>query len=80
MANLVQESSLREVAKILDEVLKDIYGKNMSFLIVTQPFGEAVGVSDYIGNMTRESSIEVLRGLADRLEKNQTIPASEGEA
>lgn len=78
MANLQQEKHLRELASILKEALAEMYGTEMSFVLVTQPYGEEPGISDYIANMARESSIGVLRELADRLEKNQTIPASEG--
>ena len=38
------------------------------------------GISNYISNSHREDMITALRETADRLEKNQDIPAIEGEA
>lgn len=80
MATLKQENALRDMAKVLEFMLEEMYGQNMSFMLVTCPFGQGDKVSDYIGNMARVSGIEVLRTTADRLEKNQTISASKGEA
>ncbi len=80
MANLQQESELRDLATIIQITLDGMYKTEMSFLIAIQPFGEGDKVSDYVGNMARESGIEVLRELADRLEKGQVIPASKGQA
>ena len=80
MATLQQEAQMRELAKVIEKKLKRMYGVKMSFLLVTQPYGEGDKVSDYIGNLARESGIGVLRETADRLERNETIPASQGEA
>lgn len=79
MATLQQEKRMRDLARLLEKKLKQAYGVEMSFLLVTQPYGEGEKVSDYIGNLARESGIGVLRETADRLERNQTIPASKGE-
>ena len=80
MATLNQEESLRNLALFINMALKKAYGEEMGFMLVSCPFGQGDKVSDYIGNMERGSGIEMLRTTADRLEKNQTIPASEGEA
>lgn len=78
MANLQQEEFLRKLAAITEEALSEAYGQKMSFMLVISPFGEGDKISDYIGNLQRKGSIEILRTTADRLEKNQTIPASQG--
>lgn len=79
MANLKQERHLRILADVIDETLGKMYSQKMGFLIVVTPFGSGdSAVSDYIGNIARDSAIEVLRESADRLEKNQDIPASVG--
>ena len=79
MANLQEEQLLRELAGIVSTILSDGYKQEMAFMLVATPFGlDNNSVSDYIGNMARGSSIELLRELADRLEKNQDIPASVG--
>jgi hypothetical protein len=80
MATLQQEKKMRDIARLLEKKLKQAYGVKMSFLLVTQPYGEGDKVSDYIGNLARESGIGVLRETADRLERNETIPAAQGEA
>jgi hypothetical protein len=80
MATLQQEKKMRDIARLLEKKLKQAYGVKMSFLLVTQPYGESDKVSDYIGNLARESGIGVLRETADRLERNETIPAAQGEA
>jgi len=38
------------------------------------------GISNYISNSNREDMVKALRETADRLEKNQDIPAIQGEA
>ena len=80
MANLQQEKTLHFLADILSKALTKEYGTEMSFILITQPYGDEPSISDYIANMSRESSIGVLRELADWLETNQIIPASEGSA
>lgn len=82
MANLVQEEGLRDIAKAAVESLNILYGQKMGFLILAAPFGdgEEQGVGDYIGNTTRESAIKLMRETANRLDNNDTIPASKGEA
>lgn len=80
MATLKQEHELREVAKILTKKLRRAYGEDMGFFLVVTPFKQNEPVSDYISNIHRESGIAVLRDTADRLETNETIPASIGGA
>lgn len=73
------ESGLRYVAEGLDESLELAYGKRMGFALVVFPFG-AGGVGDYISNGSREDIIKAIRETADRLEANEFIPATRGEA
>ena len=80
MANLVQEKALRELIKVTLSILPEFYGRDdMSAMLIVSPFGEEQ-ISDYISNMSRDSAIKVLRELADRLERNETMPAAKGEA
>lgn len=80
MATLVQEDVMRSLAQGVEEGLEMIYGKKTGFVLVVTPFNESNSVSDYIGNIDRTNTIELMRQTAERLEKNQTIPASQGEA
>lgn len=80
MANLVQEEGMRTIAQCVDASLQELYGQKMGFFIVTCPFGQERSVSDYIGNIDRNDSIDLLRTTAKRLKKNQTIPAAKGPA
>jgi len=75
-----QEENLRKLAKAIDDTLTEDYNQRMGFFIVVAPFEEGEGISDYIGNASREESIRWMRETADRLERNQTIPATEGNA
>lgn len=80
MANKYQEECMRSVAKGVNEALEMIYGQKMGFVIVTTPFNESNSVSDYIGNIERSDVVELMRETAERLEKNQIIPAAQGNA
>lgn len=81
MANPQQEEVMRALAKGIEEGLEMVYGRHTGFYLVAIPFGDGSdGVSDYIGNIDRTDAIAALRATADRLEKNQTIPATQGEA
>jgi hypothetical protein len=77
MATSSQEKLLQGLASGIDEVLEEGYGEKMGFLLVATPFGGPEGISDYIGNMARKGTIELLRKLADRLEKNETMPTGD---
>lgn len=80
MANPKQEQTMRKLAGVADYYFTECYGERMGFFIMAAPFFNPDGISDYIGNMDRESTIKVLRKLADRLEADEVIPASQGEA
>ncbi|MDO6426208.1 hypothetical protein Q4489_04250 [Thalassotalea sp. 1_MG-2023] len=75
-----QEACMRKVAQGINEALEITYGQKMGFVLVATPFNESNAISDYIGNIDRENVIELMRETADRLEQNQTIPATQGEA
>jgi hypothetical protein len=80
MATLKQEELMRAVAQGVGEALEMVYGQKMGFVLVATPFDESNTISDYIGNIDRKNTIELMRQTADRLEKNQTIPAAQGQA
>lgn len=52
----------------------------MGFTLVVSPFNQPNSISDYIGNISREDVIDLMRQTADRLENNQDIPATKGTA
>lgn len=80
MSTPEQEEALQAVAEGIDDCLNEIYGKNMGFLLLVARFEEDDNWADYIGNAKREDAILWLRETADRLENNEVIPATEGEA
>ncbi len=80
MGTPAQEDCMRSLAQGVEEGLEMIYGKKMGFVLVATPFNQSNSISDYIGNVDRKNVIELMRQTADRLEKNQTIPATQGEA
>jgi len=81
MATMDQEEDLRQIADALTIVLRTIYQEPMGFFLCISPQNErGENVADYIANCDRESGIEWLRDTADRLEGNQSIGASQGEA
>lgn len=78
------DHNLRQLAANLEKALSAIYGEErMAFLLTVTRFdkgGETVdNNADYIGNMGRESSVPMLKELAERLEKNQDIPATQDD-
>jgi hypothetical protein len=79
MANRTQEIALKDIGRALSEVLSELYGQEMGYLLVVSPLNTPMPVADYISNADRESGIEWLRETADRLDANQDIPASIGE-
>ncbi len=70
---------MRALATALSELLNEEYGKKMGFFLVVGPEGTG-GVSDYIGNITRGTGIEWMKETIERLEKNQDIPVTQGNA
>ena len=79
MASPNQEKGLREIANALSDILPEVYGEEMGFMVLIAPMNNPGGLSDYIGNASRETSIKWLRETAERLEANQDIAASMGE-
>ncbi len=73
-----QEEGLRVIAKMLDEVLEQVYGQKMGFILVTTPFDTDDAIADFIGNAERKDSIEWMKETVDRLEKQEDIPATVG--
>lgn len=75
-----QEKDLALLAKALDEMLPEIYETDkMGFALVVFEFHKP-GIGDYVSNADRPDMIKALRELADRLEKNEIIPAAIGQA
>lgn len=68
------EILLQEIAKSLDTILS-----GMGFTLLVFPFNNP-GISNYVSNSNRSDMIKVLRETANRLEKNQDIPKTKGEA
>ena len=74
-----QENALAILAAFLGGELNEIYNQEMGFFICVMPMDCETAVADYVSNAERESGIKWLRETADRLEKRQTIEASQGE-
>jgi hypothetical protein len=76
-----KETQLDILAKALEEVLAEIYGKRLGFALFMFPWGEAEGeAGDYVSNSTRETMIKFMREVADRLEAGEEIPRTVGQA
>ena len=70
---------LTPIAKVLEEVLSELYGERMGFGMIIFRFSN-VGVGDYLSNAQRPDMIKALREAADRLEAGEDIPKTIGEA
>jgi len=68
------EHHMKKAAGILQSLFPE-YG----FAFVVFPFN-AVGTLNFISNASREDMIKILKEAVDRLEKNQYIPPTEGNA
>lgn len=81
MANAHQEEIMRYLANNLDEILEDMYGERMSFILLVAPFSEdnESKVADYVGNSSRETAIEFMKETIQRFEEKDVIPASKGQ-
>ena len=75
-----QEAEIRELAKLMDEVLEIIYGQRMGFFLCVSPFGDEHRSADYISNSERASGIRWMKETIERFEKREEIPVTEGEA
>jgi hypothetical protein len=76
----LRNESLDKIAKTLEEILTDLYGKKMGFALFMFPFNEEGPAGDYVSNGQREDMIKFMRELADRLEAGKDIPKTEGSA
>ena len=73
-----QEIFLRDLISAVSNVLDDEYDKHMGIALIIFDFdGDQ---TDYICNAKRKEMIKALRETADRIEKNETIPATIGSA
>lgn len=70
----VVEDIMRHLAAGIDGVLKDNAGMPKGFALIVFEFHEP-GIGNYISNADREDMIKALRETADRIEKNEVIPA-----
>ena len=75
---LSSEEFLQVIASGLEDIFADLYPTHMGFALIVFPFGG--GVADYISNSRREDMIKALRETADRIESNQIIPPTQGNA
>ena len=73
-----QGEFLRTTAKSLSELIDDFYGCHMGFALIVFPHDSHN--ADYISNSSRVDMVKALRETADRIEKNEVIPATIGEA
>ena len=75
---MIDEAFLEDIMRLLGDAihytLKDNFGPK-GFALIVFNFHEP-GISNYISNARREDMIKSLRETADRLEKNQDIPAA----
>jgi hypothetical protein len=75
---LSSEEFLQVIASGLEDIFADLYPERMGFALIVFPFSG--GVSDYISNGERKDMIKALRETADRIETNQIIPPTQGNA
>lgn len=71
------EEKTRDMAAVIDEWIKEIYGQRMGFALIVFKFNKP-GTCNYISNGKRASMIKALKEATKRLELNQIIPASIG--
>jgi len=72
-----KEAAVQELGRALNELITDIYGKQMGFALIIFEFYKP-GIGDFISNAEREDMIKALRECAERLEKKQFIPSTIG--
>lgn len=68
-----RRAEMEELARIIDDSLRLIYGEPMAFIVLTGPMEgsdlirpDGAARCDYIGNCDRESSIEWMEETAGR--------------
>jgi len=79
----VQDELLADIARALDEIMPQVYGKRMGFALLVFPFNSEPdkGVAaDYVSNAKRVDMIRALREAADRFESNEIIGVPQGSA
>ena len=70
------EELMRYLGKILDDAISEFFPQ-AGFALIIFKFHEE-GLSNYISNAERGSMIKALKEIAERLEKNEDIPAGLG--
>lgn len=70
------EELMRYLGKILDDAISEFFPQ-AGFALIIFKFHEE-GLSNYISNAERGSMIKALKKIAERLEKNEDIPAGLG--
>ena len=72
------EVAMRQLADTLNGVVKDLFGDDAGFALLTFQLGDSDGVANYISNGSRDDMIHFLRETLQRFENNETIPAGVG--
>jgi hypothetical protein len=67
------EEVLRGIAKAVDSIMLGEFDRRIGFAMTFFEFG-TTNVANYISNADRQDTIEVLRALADHLEKGKDLP------
>ena len=80
-ADQKRTEQMRTIGKFLqDEVLPEIYGEPMGFILLVSPFNNGPGVADYLSNGERECCIKWLEETLARFKANETVPSPIGNA
>jgi len=69
---------LDAIAHVIEKSSAQFYNQPMGFALIIFPFNDLL--SDYVSNAQRDDMIKVLRETADRIEKNDIIGKTIGEA
>jgi len=76
-----REDLLNALAATLDKTLPTIYNiERVGFVLLTFSFDVESKSGDYVSNANRDDIIKALREVADRLESNEVIGQTIGEA
>ena len=66
------EQLMRDIAKTIDAILREVLGEPKGFALIMFEFNQE-GIGNYISNARREDMIKALRETADRIEANADI-------
>jgi hypothetical protein len=78
--DVVRLEDFRQVlAEMLNLALSNAYGERMGFAVLIFRLGGPC-TADYVSNVEKCDTIQVLRDTADRLEGGRYIPRTVGEA